>query len=63
MSRLRDPVYAWRALRFGCDALLAAAGDHRRAAVVTELAPRLEHLRADGHITLEMPSLIAVARV
>src|SRR4051794_20486777 len=25
MSRLRDPVYAWRALRFGCDALLAAA--------------------------------------
>ena len=41
----------------------AAAGDHRRAAVVTELAPRLEHLIADGHITFEMPSLIAVARV
>jgi SAM-dependent methyltransferase len=41
----------------------AAAGDDRRAAVVTELAPRLEHLIADGHITFEMPSLIAVARV
>ena len=41
----------------------AAAGDDRRAAVVTELAPRLEHLRADGHITFDMPSLIAVARV
>ena len=41
----------------------AAAGDDRRAAVVTELAPTLEHLRADGHITFDMPSLIAVARV
>jgi SAM-dependent methyltransferase len=41
----------------------AAAGDVRRAAVVAQLAPALEHLRADDHITFEMPSLIAVARV
>ena len=41
----------------------AGAGDARRAAVVAELAPRLEHLRTDGHITFEMPSLIAVARL
>ena len=45
------------------DGPFAAAGDERRAAVVTELAPRLEHLRADGHITFDMPSLVAVARV